>query len=146
MPFKLNSFLRYYLTLGGIYLLLDALIHLFDIKLIDVRGIWPNLALIYGQFMAYLYASFAILASILAIAAARNLDKYKLLIVITGFWALFHGLLLILFSLAVDFEVFSATPSVFVWIPFYNLYLIFEGVLLIGLSLTIYFWAKKHHT
>ena len=123
---------------------MDALVHLFDIKLIDVQNSWSGLSLVYGQFIDHLYASFAILASILAIIASQNLDKYKTLIKISGFWALFHGLLLIYTSLTVNFNIFKDTPSVFVWMPFYNSYLILEGIFLIGLSLVIYLWAKKH--
>ena len=91
MSFKLKILLKYYLMFGGLYLFTDALVHLFDIKLIDVKNSWPNSSLVYGQFIAHLFASFAILASILAIVASKNLDKYRTPVVVSGFWALFHG-------------------------------------------------------
>ena len=90
----MRKIIRGYLIFAGIYILADALIHLLDIKLIDVKQFWQLPALIYGSFVGHLYASFALLVGIFSLIVQKDINKYKSLIKLAGVWGLFHGLFL----------------------------------------------------
>lgn len=125
-----KTFLRLFLIFLAGYLAIDALIHLFNIRLLSVDGIWPTSALIYARLINAIYASFVFLASLLLIVICSDLTKYKKLLKISVFWAVFHGVLLITLAFGQNFSAeFVKFPSLLVWIPFYNQYLMFEGLL-----------------
>lgn len=140
----MQKILRAYLILLGVYLFIDVSIHLFDIKLLDVGGQWPQSALTYSRFISHLYASFAFLASVAVYELQRDLKKYKNLILITAVWALFHGILLIYSSITTNFASdFKGMSSLHVWLPFYNQYVLIEGIVLIIYSGIVYLWARS---
>ncbi len=140
---KNDYLLKGYLIFGASYLLLDALLHLFDLRLINVLSVWPVSALEYSRLLDHIYASFVILAALICFEMQRNLAKYKTLIYLSAIWALLHGFLLIFTSLNSNFsEVFKDHNSLGVWLPFYNLYLMFEASLLILYSIVVYLWQR----
>lgn len=140
---KIQNILKWYLLFSSIYLLGDGLVHVFDIKLISVLS-WPEAPLVYSKYIGHLFGAFAILASLFGIESQRDVTKYRNFLYIVAIWSLFYGSYLIYTSLTVPFsKIFSNSPSVFVWIPFYNYYLIFEACLLFTFSLLVFIWRRK---
>lgn len=140
MPIK--HLLKWYLIAASIYLILDGLIHVFDVKLVGMTP-WPAPALIYAKFIGNLYGGFAILAGLLGIEASRNLEKYTHFLYITAIWSLVYGGFLIYSSSAINFAgIFNKSPSIYLWMPFYNYYLFFEAGLLFILSTLVFLWSK----
>jgi len=140
----MNKVLKGYLFFASIYLLLDGLVHLFDIKLIGINN-WPTQPFIYSQFIGHLYGGFAILTALLGLEVQRDIKKYKNFLYIVAVWGFFYGLYLVYSSLTTDFlATFKDTPSIYVWIPFYNGYLLFEAALLYTMSgLTYLYWKSE---
>lgn len=140
---KIEYFLKWYLMAVSIYLILVGLIYFFDVKLLDAIS-WPYPALVYSKFIGNLYGEFAILAGLFGIEASRNLEKYRNFLYITAVWSLVYASYLLYSSSMINFaDIFSQTPSVYLWVPVYNYYLLFEAGLLFILSILIFLWGKK---
>lgn len=140
----MNRVVKSLLLFGGIYILINGLLHLLNIRLISVINVWPESALSYSKLLNYLYASFTILIAAVAILLQKDINKHKTLIVGTAVWALFHGLLLIGLSITQNYiQIFKEYPSLHLFFPAYDKFLIFEGVLLITYSLVIFVWWRK---
>lgn len=140
---RIEKLLKWFLVIAGFYMILDGLIHIFDIKLIEVSA-WPQSAFIYSKFIGNLYGEFVIFVGILAMEVSRNLEKYRNLLYLAAFWSLLYSAVLLYNALTIDFvNVFSQTPSLYVWMPFYNFYLFFEGGLLLLAAVLIFIWHKK---
>lgn len=138
-----EKILRVFLNLLGAYLICDGAIHLFNIRLASVINVWPQSALSYATLLNTIYASFVFLAAFLIFTVQKDLRKYKTLIYVSSFWALIHGSLLIYLSSTQNFVGdFSPFPSLLVWIPFYNNYLLFEAFLALVYSLLVYLWFR----
>lgn len=128
---------------GAIYLVGDALVHLFDLRLTDVAGKWDQPAIIFSRFMSILYASFVLAVALVVFELQKDLAKYQQLIKLSAIWALFHGLLLLYLSFQYNFpEKFQNTPSIYLDLPFYNYYLLFEASLLFSFSLVVFWYFK----
>ncbi len=127
----------------AIYLIGDAAIHLFNIRLSSVANVWPDSALNYAVLLNTIYASFVFLAAILIFSAQKDLKKYKDLVFASSFWAVFHGLLLLYLTLTNNFMAsFLNYPSLYVWIPFYNQYLLFEATLAFVYAFLVWNWVR----
>jgi hypothetical protein len=136
--------LRGYLIFGGGYFIFDALLHLSNIKLSSVESIWIFSALSYGQLINILYASFLLLTAGVIFVMQTNLNKYKTLMFVSAIWAIFHGTVLIWLVWSRDYQqIFSLTPSLLVWLPFYREYLTFNSLLLMIYSLLVFFYLRK---
>lgn len=142
---KIGIILKWYIFITSVYLLSDAIVHLLDFKLIDVILTWPVQAVFYSKFIGHLYGFFAILVAIFGIEVQRNIKKYKNLIYLTAVWLVFYGINLLITGLGADFsEIFTKEPSVYVWLPSYNLYLVFESVLcFVFAGLTLFWWKSE---
>lgn len=133
---SLGRLLRGFLLFGSIYLAVDGLVHITGIRLFDVRRLWAQDALSYAALLNHIYASFVFLAAAIAFEIQRDVKKYRNLIRISGIWALLQGLLLFYLSFNFDFALaFNFSPSLAVWLPFYNYYLWVEAMLLIGYAI-----------
>ena len=136
--------LRVFLNILAIYLLFDAAIHLTNIRLISVTKLWSVSALSYAILMNAIYASFVFLAAALIWVVQKSLKKYQDLIFISSFWAIFHGLLLIYLSYSQNFmHNFLPFSSLYVWLPFYNQYLLFEATLSFTYAGLVFLWRKS---
>jgi uncharacterized membrane protein YozB (DUF420 family) len=136
--------LRFFIIVLGIYLIGDGLIHLLNIKLGSVKGIWPQSAFSYAILLNSIYASFVFLVSSLILIAQKDLKKYKSLILVSSVWSVFHGGLLIYLSVTQNFMVsFYNLPSLYVWMSFYDKYLIFEALLAFAYALLVFLWIKN---
>lgn len=141
---NIKIILKRYLLAASIYLILDGLVHVFDIKLVNVN-VWPESSLTYSKFIGNLYGGFAILAGLFGIEVQRDLRKYKNILYITAVWSLVYGAYLIYSGLTIPFvEIFSLIPSLYFWMPFYNLYLVFEAGLLFTLSILVYLFKRQN--
>lgn len=139
----MNRVVKLFLLFGGIYILIDGLLHLLNLRLTSVINVWPDSALLYAKLLNVLYASFAILVATVAILVQKDTDKNKTLIVGSAFWALLHGLLLIGLSLTQNYiQIFKTYPSLHLFFPMYDKFLIFEGVLLLVYSLVVFIWWR----
>lgn len=145
MSKKIGLILRIYLILGSIYLLADALVHLFDLRLIDLIGHWDQSALEYSSFLEHLYASFAILAVIFSLIIQSDLKKYRTLLKFSGGWSILYGLLLVFESYRINLTQFTFAPSLTLWLPFYNQLLWVEAVILIGYGVLCVVYLKRTH-
>lgn len=136
--------MRVFLNLLAVYLIGDGLIHLVNIRLQSVQNIWPQSAISYAILLNSIYASFVFLASILVLIAQKDLKKYKSLILASGIWSIFHGLLLVYITLSQNFMAsFLNYPSLYVWLPFYNQYLLFEAFLAFFYAILTFVWNKS---
>ncbi len=139
----IGNILRIFIILLAVYLIGDGLIHLFNIRLLSVAGVWPRSAISFGILMDGIYASFVFLAAILVFAVQRDLKKYKTLVIASSIWAILHGVLLIFLTTTNDFLAsFQSLPSLYVWMPFYNQYLLFEAFLAFLYALLVFIWVK----
>lgn len=136
--------LRILLNFLVVYLILDGVIHLLNIRLQSVANIWPASAISYATLLDFIYASFVFLAAMLLLVAQKSLTKYKSLIFISSIWAVFHGLLLVRLSFTQDFmNKFAGLPSLYVWMPFYDQYLIIEAFLAFVYAALVFIWLKN---
>lgn len=141
---QMQRLIRLILFFLALYLIGDGVIHLFNIRLNSVVGIWSNSAISYATLLNAIYASFVFLAAILILVVQFSLKKYKNLILASSIWALFHGLLLIYLTSTQNFlSNFSNLPSLYFWMPFYNQYLLFEAFLSFAYAILIFIWSKK---
>ena len=140
---KITAVLKGYLFFAGIYLILDGLIHILGIRLIDITR-WSKEPLVYSDFINRLYGSFVIFVGLLGIEVQTDLMKYKKFLYIAAIWSFFHAGYLVYTAVTVDFiQTFAREPSVYIWMPFYNYYLIFEAALLLCLSLLVYLLRRS---
>lgn len=135
--------LRVFLIFGFFYFLFEALLYLFNIRLINVN--WPQSAKVYASLINQVLGSFELLIAFLCFELQKNLEKYPRLIKISGFWAVIHAGVLIMLSLGDNFtSVFTGIPSLYVWAPFYNQYVFFEAGILIFYSVAVMLWSRKN--
>lgn len=128
---------------GFLYFLFEAVLYLSNIRLSDVNTSWPESAKVYARLINLVLGSFELFLSVLCFELQTNLKKYAKLIKISGFWALIHAAVLIILSIGNNFtNIFSGIPSLYVWVPFYNQYVFFEGFILVSYSLAVYLWLK----
>lgn len=139
-----KNILRGFLFFWGIYLILEAALYLFNIRLYSVETLWPDSALSYAKLINQFLGSFFVFIALLVFEAQKNIEKYQSLIKISGLWALFYGFLLVILSLSKDFsQAFNNLSSLSVWFPFYNQYLLLEAVMLIAYSIVVFLWIRK---
>lgn len=141
----LTKTLKGLLIFGSLYFTVDGLIHLFNIKLISVESAWPKSAIAYSILLDSIYASFIFLAAAIAVVLQADLKKNKTAIFVTSVWAIWHGWLLIFLSFSLDLvRISSSLPSLHLWFPFYDQYLIFQGSLLLVYAVVALVWFKKN--
>ncbi|MBU1000042.1 hypothetical protein KKE78_01415 [Patescibacteria group bacterium] len=139
-----KNILRGFLIGGGIYLFLEAVLYLFNIRLYSVETVWPDSAVSYARLINQFLGSCFLFMVILAFEVQKNIEKYQPVIKTSGLWALFYGFLLIFISLSKDFsQAFNSLSSLYVWFPFYNQYLLLEAVFLIAYSMVVFLWISK---
>lgn len=141
---NLEKILKSYLLFGGVYMIFESLIHLSQIRLVDVKSNWPDSALIYATLFNYLYGSFALFLAALVFYLQKNLVKNRNLINLLAIFAFLHASLVVFLSLNFNFDLsFAQFNSLRFWIPIYNFYLLFEAILLYFFCLLVYLWNKK---
>ncbi len=139
----IQKLLRIFLNFGAVYLIFNGLVYLFNIRLASVENVWPISAIYYARLLDAIYASFVFLAAVLIFIAQKDLKKYKDLIFYSTIWAFFHGVLLIFLSLTQNFTKDSPSlPSLYIWIPFYSQFLLFEVLLLFIYIVLVVLWFK----
>lgn len=140
----LEKILRVLLIFGSVYFSVDGLIHIFNIKLISVTNSWPQSAIAYAILLDSIYASFIFLAAAIALFLQNDLKKNKTLIFVSSLWAIWHGFLLIFLSFSLEFvKTAYSFPSLYIWLPFYDQYLLFEASLLLFYAALALFWFKN---
>jgi hypothetical protein len=143
MQKKWETILKTYLIFGGLYMIGDALIHIMDFRLVNVEGIWPQSAVIYGKFMGHIYGAFVLCLAIFSFEVRRDIQKYRKIIYAGAIWSIFYGLFLIYTGLSTDLMGnFRAFPSLYMWLSFYNYVLVFEGLILVIYSIIVYCWSS----
>lgn len=141
---NLPKLVRAYLIFGAFYMLVESLVHFSNVKLLSVNSIWPKTAVTFTAFMSILYASTALFLSAFLLILQTNIQKYQQLIRFIALYALFHGGLMLVASFNSPFDqIYKGLPSLALWIPYYNFYLIFEAMLLFGFTILVYFWQKN---
>lgn len=139
-----KSILRAFLIFGGCYLIFDALVHFSGIKLLSVNGVWPPSAISYANLLNYIYASFVILAALIAFIIQKDPQKYKPVIGLSAIWAIFYGVILLTLVWTQNYQLtFKIFPSLLVWLPFYREYITLNAVLLFLYSGIVYLYFKK---
>lgn len=128
----------------AVYLLFESVLYFSDVRLISVKGIWPASAISYSSLINKVLGSAFLLIAIVAVEVGRNLNKYKTFLKLSGWWAVFHGGVLIFLSLTNNYSaLFSMLPSLQVFFPYYNQFLILEGLVSICYGLAVYLWMKN---
>lgn len=142
----IDKILRAFLVFWGLYLIFEGLLYFFNIRLTDIKSIWPASALAYTELIEKVLGSaFLFIAIIILFEVQKDLSKYKNFIKISALWALLHGILLIYLSFSQNYiEVFKSLPSLMVWFPLYDKYVAFEGVVMICFSILVFFWVKTN--
>lgn len=144
MAKNIEKILRVILIFGCLYFLFEAILYLFNVRLLDVGTNWPESAKVYAKLVNEVLGSFEILISVLCFEVQTDLKKYSRLIKMSGIWSLIHAAILVILVLNNDFvSIFIGRPSLYVWVPFYNQYVIFEAGLLVFYSLIVYVWSRK---
>lgn len=140
----IKSILQGFLIFGGCYFIFDGLLHLSGIKLSSVNGVWPISATSYAGLLNYIYASFVFLAALISFIIQKDLEKYKVLVITSAIWALFHATLLLFLVLTQNYQqIFQDFPSLLVYLPFYREYLIFNAGLLFLYSGIVYLYFRQ---
>lgn len=138
-----EKLLRGCLIFAGIYFIFDAFLHLSNIKLSSVLGIWPASAVSYAHLLNYIYASFVLLVAAFAFIIQKDPKKYRSLIMISSIWAVFHGVILLTLVWTQNYQLtFKIFPSLLVWLPFYREYITLNAVLFFLYSGVVYLWFK----
>lgn len=139
-----EGILRGLIIFASFYFLFEALLYLFNIRLLEVKALWPLPASTYAKYVGRVLGSMFLLLSIFTFEIQRDLRKYRRLIILSSIWALFDGLLLFYLSFAQDFvKIYQNTPSLYVWFPGYNQFVYSEGAMLVFYSVLVYLWARK---
>ena len=142
MPLK--SWIRGWLLFGALYLTADALVHLFNIRLTDTLGLWPESAIVFSGFISQLYASFVLLLVLLILEIQKDIKKYANLILILGGWSFIHGIFLTYQGMNGLSNSFQNIQSLSVWLSFYNQLEDLEGILLIIFGTMVVLWRIKN--
>lgn len=143
MKKNIERILRFLVIFWGVYLTFEGILYFFNIRLADVKNIWPTSAALYSELIGKVLGSMFLFTAAIVFDIQRNLLKYRNFIKLSMFWGLFHGGVLIWLSLSNNYvEVFKNWPSLYLWSPFYNQYVTLEGVVLIGYSVLVYLWLK----
>lgn len=142
---KLQPIIKKYLLFAAVYLSIDGLIHLLNLRLESVHS-WPSSATTYATFLNMIYASFVFLAAAISFVLQKDLKKYESIVIISAIWAFLHGSLLIVLNTKFNFvQIFAGYPSLYVWFPFYSYYLYFEASLFIIYSILVLMWKKEEN-
>lgn len=129
---------------GGVYFIFDGLLHFFNIKISSVNGAWPQSAISYAGLLSSIYASFIFLVAAIAFVIQKDLKKYKAIIVVSSVWAIIHGSVLLFLVWTQNYQqIFQDLPSLLLWLPFYNQYVLIEGLVLIIYSGIVYLWTRS---
>ena len=140
---KIQNILRIFLLFLGIYLAVDGLVFLSNVRLQSAYHLWPSSAFSYAYLTNAMAAAFMFLASYVAFIIQKDPKKYQNLISASALWAFFFGLLLIYLSSTQNLmSNFSNLPSLYVWMPFYNWYLVFEALLSFAYAGLVFIWLK----
>ena len=138
-----EKLLRLCLILWCFYLLFEATLYFFSFRLGDIQDVWPTSAIVYSRLLEKILGSLFVLIAVMTYFVQKDLNKYKTFIKVSAIWSLFHGSLLIFLGLTQNYvATFLKYPSLYVWFPFYNQYVILEGIVLIGYSVLVYLWLK----
>lgn len=130
------------LLVWSFYAFFEAFLYLSHIRLVGIKSSWPADALSYSSLLEGIVGSLFLLIGAVAFIVSKNLDKYRGFIKISGVWTLFHGGLLIFLGLTQDYLNTFMAPSLYVWFPFYDQYLVIEGIALIGYSVIVYLYER----
>lgn len=135
---------RGFLIFGAFYLIFDGIIHFFNLRLFSTKYIWPDSAFSYATLLNMVYASFVFLTAAFVLIFQSDLKKYKNFIVVSALWAFFHAGLLIFLSIGQNLTMKAeGLPSLYVWSPFYNQYLLGEAGLLFIYASLVLIWIKR---
>lgn len=141
---NLAKIVRVAIIFWGIYFLFESFLYLSHVRLTDIKTLWLPAAAAYAKFIESMLGSVFLFLSAAAFELQRNLQKYKKIIVLSAPWAIFHGGLLIYLSKGQNYvTLYASTPSLYVWSPFYNSYLLFEGILALLYAVVVLFWFKE---
>ena len=142
---RLSGFVRGAIIFIAAFLFCNALVYLFALRLIDVNNVWPAEAVTYARWMGYYYASFVIIMVCILLIVQKNIYHFKKLIFVSGIFAFFHGLLLLYASVSENFDsVYNSHPSLMVWMPSYDSFLLLEAVIAIVYAALILLWKRSH--
>lgn len=140
----MEKILRGFLIFGGAYLIFDGLLHFFNIKISSVNGAWSQSAISYAELLNSIYASFVFLVAAIAFVIQKDLKKYKAVLLVSSVWAIIHGSVLLFLVWTQNYQqIFKDLPSLLVWLPFYNQYVVIEGMVLIIYSGVVYLWVRS---
>lgn len=143
MRLNLDKILKYTLFFGAIYFLVEGFLFFFHIRLSSVETLWPASALDYIGFISQIFAIFLFLFSAWLFKIWKNPRAYAEFIALSAQVALLLGVYLLTSGLVSNYqESFKSLPSLYVNLPSYNLYLVFEGLALVAYSLLVYFWLN----
>ncbi len=141
---KVQNILKAFLFLGAIYLSVDAIIHFFDIKLLDIGSSWPVSALAYARLLDKVAGVFILLTAAIVFVMHRDPKKYKAMVYLSGVGAFLLGASFIYLVMSTGYlRVFSSSPSLSFWIPNYKEFLFLEAGVLICYSLLVYLWFRS---
>lgn len=141
---NLLTLIRALLIFGSLYLFIEGIIHLFALRLISVTSIWPQSAILYASWMGRFYGSFTVLVAILLFYIQRDVTKFRTILTITAIFAVFHAFMLVFGAATEPFDaVYRQYPSLSFWIPFYNIFIIIEAIILFLYAIVIFVWRRN---
>lgn len=137
--------LKNILRLAFVFLFLVAIVHLSDVRFIDVEGIWDSETMGYAKLISRLFGSFSLILAIISLVASFDLKRNKNIIAAAGLGSLFHTFMLILNTYSSNYDgLFFAHPSLKVYLPFYNLHLVGEALLAGSYGFVALWWYSKN--
>lgn len=140
----ISTAIRSFLLFGGFYFIIESGIHLFGLRLSDISNVWPEPAILYANWMGRFYGSLCLLMSGLLFILQSDLEKYNKIILLTGVFSFFHGVLLVFGSVTERFDdVYRYYQSLSFYITTYNEYLILEALLLFIYGIFVIIWNFK---
>ncbi len=141
---KIQNILKVSLLLGAVYLFVDAAIHFFDIKLLDVGSNWPAPAVAYARLLDKISGVFISTIAAIILVIHKDPKKYKAIVYLSGVGALLLGASFIYLCMSIDYSrIFSFLPSLSFWLPYYKEYLFLEAGALICYSALVYLWFRS---
>ncbi len=135
--------LKKILQFGFAFMIFEATYHFSGLRTNGVENIWPESAVTFSKLFVLLWSSISLFMSGLLYHLQKSIEKNQEIIIWTGFFSLFHGLLLWFVALQ-HIEKTWPLANLYAWLPNYSGQLFVEGFILILYFLFIMYGSNKH--
>lgn len=138
-----SDFLRWVLRAGCVFMVIEGIYHGSGIRMAGVEAYWPESAVAFARLFMMLWASASLTIAVVCYFSQRYLEQAKPLLVLLALPAIVHAAMLLWLSLS-PFVNIMPLSNLYAWIPFYEVWIRGEALLLTSYALYIAYgrWKK----